>query len=202
MTQGLEGIVAASTRLSHVDGEAGKLILAGYAVEDLAPHASFEEVAYLFLHGRLPEPSERVAFVRDLAGRRALPHAATEVLREAAAVNTPVIDALRMAASILSLGREENPLDDAMTAIATFPTIVGSYWRIRNDEVPLSIRPDLAHAAHYLHQVSGIEPSPERVRALETYLNTVSDHDSTPPLLRQGSSFPHVPTSSQQSLAQ
>jgi citrate synthase len=53
---------------------------------------------------------------------------------------------------------------------------VGSYWRIRNDEVPLSIRPDLAHAAHYLHQVSGIEPSPERVRALETYLNTVSDH--------------------------
>jgi citrate synthase len=67
MTQGLEGVVAASTRLSHVDGEAGQLILAGYAVEDLAPHAKFEEVAYLFLHGRLPEPSECVAFVQDLA---------------------------------------------------------------------------------------------------------------------------------------
>src|SRR5580698_6207746 len=46
---GLEDVVAASTRLSHVDGEAGTLILAGYAVEDLAPHATFEEVVALFL---------------------------------------------------------------------------------------------------------------------------------------------------------
>ena len=176
MTQGVEGIVAASTRLSHVDGEAGKLILAGYAVEDLAPQATFEEVAYLFLHGRLPEPSERVAFVQDLAARRALPHAAIEVLREAAAVNAPVIDALRMAVSILSLGREENPLDDALTAIASFPTIVGSYWRVRHGEAPVPVRSDLSHAAHYLHQLSGAEPSAERARALETYLNTVCDH--------------------------
>src|SRR5881396_2136715 len=59
MTDGLEGVVATSTRLSHVDGQAGQLVLSGYAVEDLAPHASFEEVGYLFLHGRLPEPSQR-----------------------------------------------------------------------------------------------------------------------------------------------
>ena len=176
MTQGLEGIVAATTRLSHVDGEAGQLILAGYAVEDLAPNATFEEVAYLFLHGRLPEPSERAAFARDLAARRALPRVALEVLREAASLNTPVIDALRMATSLLSLGRKEGPLDDAMTAIASFPTIVGSYWRVLNRETPVAIRPDLSHAAHYLHQLFGIEPSLERARALETYLNTVSDH--------------------------
>jgi len=176
MTQGLEGVVAATTRLSHVDGEAGQLILAGYAVEDLAPNASFEEVAYLFLHGRLPEPSERAAFARDLAARRALPRVALEVLREAASLNTPVIDALRMATSLLSLGRKEDPLDDAMTAIASFPTIVGFYWRVLNRETPVAIRPDLSHAAHYLHQLFGIEPSLERARALETYLNTVSDH--------------------------
>jgi citrate synthase len=176
MAQGLEGIVAASTRLSHVDGEAGQLILAGYAVEDLAPQATFEEVAYLFLYGRLPEPSERVAFVQDLAARRVLPHAAIEILREAAAVNVPVIDALRMAASVLSLGRDEDPLDNAMTAIASFPTVVGTYWRFHNGEAPVAIRADLSHAAHYLHQLSGTEPSPERTRALETYLNTVCDH--------------------------
>lgn len=176
MTEGLEGVVAASTRLSHVDGEAGQLILAGYAVEDLAPNATFEEVAYLFLHGRLPGPSERVAFVRDLAGRRALPHAAIEVLREAAAVNTPPINTLRMVASVLSLDREENPLDDAITAIAAFPTIVASYWRLLNGEAPVPVRSDLSHAAHYLHQLSGSEPATERVRALETYLNTVCDH--------------------------
>jgi len=145
-------------------------------VEDLAPNATFEEVAYLFLHGRLPEPSERAAFARDLAARRALPRVALEVLREAASLNTPVIDALRMATSLLSLGRKEDPLDDAMTAIASFPTIVGFYWRVLNRETPVAIRPDLSHAAHYLHQLSGIEPSLERARALETYLNTVSDH--------------------------
>jgi citrate synthase len=176
VTDGLEGIVAAATRLSHVDGEAGQLTLAGYAVEDLAPHASFEEVAYLFLHGRLPKPAERAVFAKDLAERRALPGAAIQVLREAAVRKAPPMDALRMAAAILGLGREENPLDDAMTAIASFPTVVGVYWRLRNGEAPVPVRSDLSHAAHYLHQLSGAEPQPERARALGTYLNTVCDH--------------------------
>jgi citrate synthase len=152
------------------------LILAGYAVEDLAPHATFEEVAYLFLHGRLPESAELVAFARDLAARRALPRVALEVLREAAAAKAPVIDALRMATALLSLGRKEDPLDDSMTAIASFPTIVGSYWRLLNGETPVAIRTDLSHAAHYLHELFGAEPTPERARALETYLNTICDH--------------------------
>jgi citrate synthase len=176
MADGLEGVVATSTRLSHVDGEAGRLTLAGYAVEDLAPRASFEEVAHLFLRGHLPTRAERLQFERDLAGRRVLPGAAVAVLRAAGAAKTPPMDALRMAAPLLSLGREENPLDDAMTAIASFPTIVGTYWRVRNGEAPVPVRADLAHAAHYLHQLSGAEPAAERARALETYLNTVCDH--------------------------
>jgi citrate synthase len=176
MNDGLEGVVAAATRLSHVDGEAGRLTIAGYAVEDLAPSASFEEVAYLLLHGRLPEPPERVRFTADLAGRRALSRAALDVLHEAASAHAPAMDALRMAAPLLSLGRNDEPMDDALTAIASFPTIVGAYWRIRHGETPVSVRTDLAQAAHYLHQLSGVEPSVERARALETYLNTVCDH--------------------------
>src|SRR5262249_56045130 len=77
---------------------------------------------------------------------------------------------------LLRRGRPENREDDAMTAIATLPAIVGSYWRLRSGEPPVPIRSDLSHAAHYLHQLSGTEPSSERARALETYLNTVSDH--------------------------
>src|SRR6266705_1097578 len=154
MTGDLEGVVATSTRLSHVDGEAGRLTIAGYAVEDLAPHARFEEVAYLLLYGRLPEPSELVRFTQDLAARRALPPAGGEVLRAAAAAQALPMDVLRMVAALLSLGRPENPVDDALTAIASFPTIVGAYWRMR----------------------SGAEPAAERARALETYLNTVCDH--------------------------
>jgi len=176
VTHGLEGIVAAVTRLSHVDGEAGKLILAGYAVEDLGPRASFEEVAYLFLHGRLPASSELAKFSGELAERRTLPRAAIEILREAAAAQAPPMDALRMAAPILSLGLAEEPREHALTAIAAFPAIVGSYWRFRNGEAPVSVRADLPHAAHFLHQLSGAVPAPERARGLETYLNTVSDH--------------------------
>ncbi len=176
MSEGLEGVVAASTRLSQVDGEAGRLIIAGYAVDDLAPAATFEQVAYLLLNGRLPEPDESTTFARDLAARRELPHAAITLLREAAAANTKTMDALRMATPVLSLGSREDPVEDAMTAIAAFPTIVGTYWRIRRGESPASVRSDLGHAAHYLHQLSGSEPTPERARALETYLNTVCDH--------------------------
>src|SRR4051812_11416681 len=176
MTHGLDNVVAATTRLSQVDGEAGRLTIAGYAAQDLAPHASFEEVAYLLLHGRLPEPDQLLTFANDLAARRELPRAAMGVLREAASEKTLPMDALRMAAPLLSLGRQEDPLDDAMTAIASFPTIVGAYWRLRNGEQPVGVRADLRHAAHYLHQLFRVEPSPERARGLETYLNTVCDH--------------------------
>jgi citrate synthase len=176
MREGLEDVVAASTRLSCVDGEAGRLTIAGYAVEDLAPYATFEEVAYLLLRGRLPDHSECGRFAQDLAGRRALSRAGTQILHEAAAAHVPPMDALRMAAPVLSLGREENPVDDAMTAIASFPTIVGAYWRLRSGVDPVPVRCDIPHAAHYLHQLFGATPSAERTRALETYLNTVCDH--------------------------
>src|SRR5215207_5269975 len=114
---GLDNVVAATTRLSQVDGEAGRLTIAGYAVDDLAPQASFEEVAYLLLHGALPTPAQLVTFANDLAARRELPRAALGVLREAAASSVPPMDALRMAAPLLSLGRAEDPLDDVITAI-------------------------------------------------------------------------------------
>lgn len=168
--------MAANTKLSHVDGEAGKLILAGYAVEDLAPRASFEEVAYLFLHGRLPNVAESASFARELAGRRELPAAALGVLKEAARAEASAMDALRMAAATLSLGGNEDPVEDAMTAIAAFPGIVGAYWRLRHHLEPAPVNRALSHAAHYLHQLFGEEPAPERVRGIETYFNTVCDH--------------------------
>ncbi len=174
--EGLDNVVAASTRLSEVDGEAGRLTIAGYAVDDLAPAATFEEVAFLLLNSRLPEPGERITFARALRARRELPRPAVDVLRAAAAERILPMDALRMAAPLISLGRQADPVEDAMTAIAAFPTIVGTYWRLLRGEAPVAVREDLGHAAHYLHQLLGTDPSAERARALETYLNTVCDH--------------------------
>src|SRR3989442_10226370 len=173
MAEGLEGVVATTTRLSAVDGEAGRLTIAGDAVEDLAPYASFEEVAYLLLHGRLPESSERDRFMQDLAGRRGLSQAAIAIVHGAAAAKGPPLAALRMAAALLSLGRVENPVDDAMTAIASFPTIVGSYRRVLQCHGPDPVRPHLPHADPFLHQSVGTLPSDPQGRTIEALLHTV-----------------------------
>lgn len=174
--QGLEGVVAASTRLSLVDGEGGHLLIAGYAVEDIAPRAKFEDLAYLLWYGRLPNAQELKSFRLDLVSRRHLPRATVALLREAATESAPVMDALRMAVGTLSLGRQESPEEDVRTVVAAFPAIVGGYWRLRNGQEPLEPRDDLSHAEHYLHQIFGGDIGRERGRGLETYLNTVCDH--------------------------
>jgi citrate synthase len=174
--EGLAGVVAASTRLSLVDGAAGRLILAGYPVEQIAPQARFEEVAHLLWHGKLPNRRELEDLSARLEARRRLPPVTLALLREAAGSAVPVMDALRMAASTLSLGRSESPEEDALAVVAAFPAIVGGYWRLSQGQAPLEPREDVSHAEHYLHQIFGGEIGPERARGLETYLNTVCDH--------------------------
>jgi citrate synthase len=176
--EGLEGVVASATRLSSVDGEAGVLLLAGFPVEEIAPRATFEEMAWLLWHGALPTAGELEAFRSRLAGRRALPAATLELLREAARRRVAPMDALRMAAGTLSLvpGAGEEPAEDALLLTAAFPTIVAGYWRLLRGEEPLAPRQDLGHTANFLFLLTGEEPPAERTRGLETYLNTVTDH--------------------------
>ena len=174
--EGLDGVIAASTRLSLVDGEAGRLVIAGYAVEDIAPKARFEELAYLLLNGRLATEPELTKFSAELAARRELPEATLLVLGEAARRSVPVIDALVMAVPTLLTSDGGDYQQSSLRLIAVLPTIVGSYWRLLKSQQPVAARADLSHAAHYLYQVFGTEPAPERTRALETYINTVCDH--------------------------
>jgi citrate synthase len=178
---GLDGVVAAQTRLSSVDGQAGELIIAGFPLEELAGNATFEETVYLLWNDRLPGAGELKTFRESLASRRALPPVAFDVLRAAAAQKAPVMDALRMAGSTLSLptdGETDAPSveRDALTAVARFPTIVATYWRLVNGQKPVAPRADLDHAANYLYMIFGETPSAERTRGMETYLNTVVDH--------------------------
>lgn len=180
---GLEGVVAAETHLSSVDGQAGELIIGGFPAEALAGVATFEEVVYLLWNDRLPNAAELNQFRQDLAARRTLPTAAVDVLKAAAEQHVPVMDALRMAASTLSLsasnGRDVSQSQsyaDALTLVAAFPTIVATYWRLLKGQAPLQPRADLGHTANYLYMLTGETATAERVRALETYLNTVVDH--------------------------
>ena len=178
---GLEGVIAAETRLSSVNGQAGELIIGGFPLEELAGQATFEETVYLLWHDVLPDADSLAIFRQALNTHRLLPEATLALLRAAARARVPVMDALRMAASTLSLGAPDgspsgDPQRDALVLIASFPTIVAAYWRLLHDQEPVAPRADLSHAANYLYMLSGQVPTGERVRGLETYLNTVIDH--------------------------
>ncbi|HUM71136.1 MAG TPA: citrate/2-methylcitrate synthase, partial [Chloroflexota bacterium] len=142
---GLEGVVAAETRLSHVDGLAGELIIGGFPLVELAANATFEETVYLLWHGRLPTVTELTAFQQELAAYRSLPTAVLSLLKSVAAENAPTMDALRMGAGALSLGVADEHL--AFAIIARFPTIVAAYWRYLQGQEPIAPRADLNHAA-------------------------------------------------------
>jgi citrate synthase len=174
---GLEGVVAAQTRLSSVDGQAGELIIGGFALHELAANATFEETIYLLWHDALPNAAQLAVFRDQLAQQRTLPSITFDVLLTAAKQRIGTMDALRMAADTLSLDVvDTDPQAAAQRLVAAFPTMVAAYRRQLNGQEPIAPRPDLSHAANYLYMLVGEAPSAERVRALETYLNTVVDH--------------------------
>lgn len=176
---GLQGVVAAKTRLSSVDGQRGELIIAGFPLEEIAPNATFEEMVYLLWNGALPNATQLADFCQRLAAYRTLPAFTIDLLRTAAEQRVPTMDALRMGASTISLRTPDEPDDpqrDALAIVARFPTIIAAYWRLLNGQEPVAPRANLSHATNYLYMLNGGEPSAEQTRGLETYLNTVVDH--------------------------
>jgi citrate synthase len=171
VNSGLDGVVAATTRLSDVDGERGELVIAGYQVGELAEHATFEETTWLLWNGDLPSVAQLGAFRSNLAAERDLPPAALALLAECVRPGVEPMDALRIGAGTISMTS-----NDKCAIVARFPTIVAAFWRLRRGNQPIAPRRDLGHAANFLYMLSGEEPDPERVRGLETYLNTVVDH--------------------------
>jgi citrate synthase len=174
---GLEGVVAAETKLSHVDGLKGELIIAGYEVEEIAPQATFEEASYLLWHGVRANKTQLAQFTQELASLRALPAATIDLLQSVANEKKPTMDALRIAAGTLDLDLDAADQELVTKALlARMPTVVAAYWRLRNGESPVSPRSDLGHAANYLYMLTGKAADAAAVRGMETYLNTIIDH--------------------------
>jgi citrate synthase len=175
---GLQGVVAAETNLSSVDGRKGELIIAGFPVELLAEAATHEEVIFLLWHDRLPNRDELADFRARIAAARPIAPATVELLRAAAAEQLPVMDALRMGAATLDLKQEKDASDEAVafSIVARLPVIVAAYWRLRQGQEPVMPRMDLGQAANFLYMLTGDAPDPAQERGLETYLNTVVDH--------------------------
>jgi len=181
VARGLEGVVAARTRMSHVDGQAGTLVIGGYELGELAGHVTFEEAAHLLWSGALPGREALAALRGEMAPLRKLPESTMEMIR--AARGALPIDALRMACATLSLDLgvdgEISPDADLYRArmlTARFPTIVAAHARIAAGKEPIAPRADLAHAANFLYMVHGVAPDPVVAKALDTYWVTVIDH--------------------------
>ncbi|WP_437679530.1 citrate/2-methylcitrate synthase [Sorangium sp. So ce131] len=171
LASGLEGVVVAETRLSEVDGERGRLTLAGHDVEELAGEggATFEDVCGLLWRGALPAPAEREALRAAIAEGRARAFALLGRLGDA--LEAPDgMDALR--AAVAHLGSDAPPPAIA-GAVATF---AAAWARRRAGEAPVAPDPALRHAADTLRMVRGAAASEAEARALDTYLVTVSDH--------------------------
>ena len=170
-TTGLDGVVAATTALSLVDGERGELVIGGFPIEELAEHATFEETTWLLWHGDLPSAAQLEQFRNDLASQRQIPAPTIALLQECARRKVDPMDTLRMAAGTLSLVS-----DEAASIVASMPAMVAADWRLRRGLEVISPDPDLGHAANFLYMLNGEAPDAARVKGLETYLNTVIDH--------------------------
>ncbi|MFL5628952.1 MAG: citrate synthase [Ktedonobacteraceae bacterium] len=176
---GLEGIVAATTALSKVEGTAGRLIYRGYNIHDLARTTSFEEVAYLLWFGHLPNVAELKDLKHKLAAERTMPEAVTRVLSDLPASAEPM-DALRTAASAWGAAattiKGKPTIEQAIALTARFPIFLATFQRMRHGQEILQSRPELGHAANYLYLLTGKEPEQQHVKALDAYLVLLADH--------------------------
>ena len=181
--RGLRDVVLTETHLSMIDGNAGKLVIAGFPLEEHAPVATHEEVMFLLWYDHLPNRQELDAFSKVLVENRDLPEMTISVLRAAAQRKLHPMDALRMGVDTLTLAdtdtdnlSREASLQRAPRLVARFPVIVAAYWRLLHGQEPVAPNPKLSHAANFLYMLNGEEATPAAVRGLDTYLNTVIDH--------------------------
>jgi len=175
---GLEGVVAAETAVSEVDGANGRLIYrGGYLIEELAPVASYEETAYLLWNGELPDKTELDALRSQMAAARRLKASARGAM-SALDPQTDPMDTLRTAVSAQGSAKAITTptLEEAIGLTAIFPTIVATSHRRAKGIEPIEPRDDLGHAANLLWMIEGKEASAERVHWLDTYLVLLADH--------------------------
>ena len=175
---GLEGVVAAETAISEVDGANGRLIYrGGYLIEDLAPVVTFEEVSYLLWHGSLPNEAQLEEQRGQLAAGRPLNKAAHATLLAMDPATEPM-DVLRTVVSAQGANKTlaKPTLEEAIALTAVFPTIVAATYRRRQSKEILEPRTDLSHAANLLWMMEGKEPDAEEVHRVDSYLVLLADH--------------------------
>ncbi len=182
-SSGLEGLVAGKTAIASVLQD--KLIYRGYTIEDLAEHATFEEVAFLLLVGHKPSADELAKFKAELVAERDLHPLITEVIQKTAKLpNAVPMDVLRTAVSVAGHldadcqdTSEAANLRKAKRLTAKIPTMIGHMQNVI-DGKPI-IAPDkmLGHAANLLWMMTGKKPTPDQAHVMDVSLILYAEHD-------------------------
>jgi citrate synthase len=179
---GLRGVTIASTKISDVIGDQGKLIYRGYLVPDLAGKTSFEEIVHLLLFEKLPNKGELERLTARLASERAIPDALIAALKTRPANSLPM-DILQAAAAMLANHDPDTTRNDlestvrmGIRLIAKLTTVLAAWERIRNGKEPVAPDPGLSHAANFLYMLFDRRPDPEVAHFMDTALVLHAEH--------------------------
>ena len=167
---GLEGVLAGETELSHVDGEAGRLLYRGYRIGDLVERGSYAAVAHLLWTGEW-DPSRRMPL-------GAVPPAVMAALRALPRETLPM-DALRTAVSVYGAaeGIAYPPTAEQARALTAFaPSALAAFARLRQGQEPVAPDPDLDLVAGFLYQLTGSRADEGTIRALDAYFVVGAEH--------------------------
>jgi citrate synthase len=180
---GLEDVVVGQQDICFIDGEKGELIYRGYHIDELAPHATYEEVVYLLWHGKLPNQQKLATLNERLITRRALNQDHLKLIQSMPQSARPM-SVCRTGVSQIGLYDPEKLTFDKETSflkaddiLAKMPTIMATFARYRKGLRPIPPREDLGHAANFLWMLNGKEPTQEAEKALDLYLVLLAEHD-------------------------
>jgi 2-methylcitrate synthase len=178
---GLRGQVAGQTTLCTVGHSGAGLTYRGYDMVELADKAKFEEVAYLLMHGRLPNQQELDAYIQKLKDLRGLPNALKVVLENIPADAHPM-DVMRTGCSILGNLEVEKSFseqyDKADRMLAVFPSLINYWYRYTHDGVRIETETDDdSVGGHFLHLLRDEAPSDLHARVMNVSLILYAEHE-------------------------
>ncbi len=181
--KGLEGIVATTSSICFIDGDAGVLSYRGIDIHELAEQSTFEETSCLLWYGSLPSSEQLKAFSAELAKGRVLNGKVLDLLRSVPTSAVPM-EVLRTAVSLLSIydpdeadSTHEGNLRKSYRLTSQIAMIVALFDRIRKGKALIEADPSLSHAGNFLWMLNGEKPSETATRAFDVALILHADHE-------------------------
>lgn len=179
---GLEGVPAAQSSISFVDGQQGKLEYRGIRIEDLAQKSSFLETSYLLIWGQLPTKEELTAFEHEVRHHRRIKYRIRDMMKCFPESGHPM-DALQASAAALGLFYSRRDLDNpayirdaVVRLLAKIPTMVAAFELMRKGNDPVRPRDDLDYSTNFLYMLNEQEPDPLAARIFDVCLMLHAEH--------------------------